>query len=181
MNYIVILFICIDDHQASVVCSVFFFQAEDGIRDLVRSRGLGDVYKRQVFNAVNETNHVGTKNFDIPELKQIKVKGKFKDCNAQSLSNGFIKIQNGPKTEYIYIPETDFEWQIPLCVAGPLSFGSAGINGEKMSDIRFQTNTAEMGNIFLCQGIENQYTGLRTQGGNNMYSGDNSLNDQEGI
>ena len=29
-----------------VVC-VFFFQAEYGIRDLVRSRGLGDVYKRQ--------------------------------------------------------------------------------------------------------------------------------------
>ena len=28
------------------VCCVFF-QAEDGIRDLVRSRGLGDVYKRQ--------------------------------------------------------------------------------------------------------------------------------------
>ena len=25
----------------------FVFQAEDGIRDLVRSRGLGDVYKRQ--------------------------------------------------------------------------------------------------------------------------------------
>ena len=29
-------------------CYFFFFQAEDGIRDLVRSRGLGDVYKRQV-------------------------------------------------------------------------------------------------------------------------------------
>ena len=27
---------------------LFFFQAEDGIRDLVRSRGLGDVYKRQL-------------------------------------------------------------------------------------------------------------------------------------
>ena len=27
---------------------MFFLQAEDGIRDLVRSRGLGDVYKRQV-------------------------------------------------------------------------------------------------------------------------------------
>ena len=26
---------------------MFFFQAEDGIRDLVLSRGLGDVYKRQ--------------------------------------------------------------------------------------------------------------------------------------
>ena len=31
-----------------VCCLCFFFQAEDGIRDLVRSRGLGDVYKRQV-------------------------------------------------------------------------------------------------------------------------------------
>ena len=30
------------------VCCVLFFQAEDGIRYLVRSRGLGDVYKRQV-------------------------------------------------------------------------------------------------------------------------------------
>ena len=28
-----------------------FFQAEDGIRDLVRSRGLGDVYKRQELTA----------------------------------------------------------------------------------------------------------------------------------
>ena len=30
-----------------LVFVLFFFQAEDGIRDLVRSRGLGDVYKRQ--------------------------------------------------------------------------------------------------------------------------------------
>ena len=30
--------------------SCFFFQAEDGIRDLVRSRGLGDVYKRQAID-----------------------------------------------------------------------------------------------------------------------------------
>ena len=33
---------------------MFFFQAEDGIRDLVRSRGLGDVYKRQVPDALGE-------------------------------------------------------------------------------------------------------------------------------
>ncbi len=30
-----------------VVVFFFFFQAGDGIRDLVRSRGLGDVYKEQ--------------------------------------------------------------------------------------------------------------------------------------
>ena len=35
------------------VCVVLFFlQAEDGIRDLVRSRGLGDVYKRQGFSGM---------------------------------------------------------------------------------------------------------------------------------
>ena len=40
------LMYCID---SSIVREYFFcFQAEDGIRDLVRSRGLGDVYKRQV-------------------------------------------------------------------------------------------------------------------------------------
>ncbi len=33
--------------QTVIVCT-FFFQAEDGIRDTDRSRGLGDVYKRQV-------------------------------------------------------------------------------------------------------------------------------------
>ena len=35
------------------ICVLFFFQAEDGIRDLVRSRGLGDVYKRQVLYRTN--------------------------------------------------------------------------------------------------------------------------------
>ena len=33
-----------------------FFQAEDGIRDLVRSRGLGDVYKRQAL-VLSHTNY----------------------------------------------------------------------------------------------------------------------------
>ena len=42
-------------------CVLFFFQAEDGIRDLVRSRGLGDVYKRQVWGngTVGSTVTVG--------------------------------------------------------------------------------------------------------------------------
>ncbi len=31
----------------------FFFQAEDGIRDVERSRGLGDVYKRQTTGVSN--------------------------------------------------------------------------------------------------------------------------------
>ena len=42
-------------HGSFTVCffvCFFLFQAEDGIRDLVRSRGLGDVYKRQVLRAM---------------------------------------------------------------------------------------------------------------------------------
>eukprot|EP00831_Metopus_contortus_P061377 TRINITY_DN53231_c0_g1_i2.p3 TRINITY_DN53231_c0_g1~~TRINITY_DN53231_c0_g1_i2.p3 ORF type:complete len:124 (-),score=20.25 TRINITY_DN53231_c0_g1_i2:117-488(-) len=37
-----------------MLCFFFFFQAEDGIRDVERSRGLGDVYKRQVHGIVKQ-------------------------------------------------------------------------------------------------------------------------------
>ena len=36
----------------SILFFVVFFQAEDGIRDVVRYRGLGDVYKRQSLSRV---------------------------------------------------------------------------------------------------------------------------------
>ena len=42
------------------VFGFFFFQAEDGIRDAQESRGLGDVYKRQLVGfvaAVQEVDH----------------------------------------------------------------------------------------------------------------------------
>ena len=42
---------------------VFFFQAEDGIRDLVRSRGLGDVYKRQPDRLLDPIERVEGKGF----------------------------------------------------------------------------------------------------------------------
>ena len=45
------VFVCLYARVVIVGVSVFF-QAEDGIRDLVRSRGLGDVYKRQVQNFI---------------------------------------------------------------------------------------------------------------------------------
>ena len=49
MYYMYIVLCLIGDFVLCCVCCVFFFlKAEDGIRDLVRSRGLGDVYKRQV-------------------------------------------------------------------------------------------------------------------------------------
>ena len=44
LSYFLLLFV---HSVSSNMIEFFFFQAEDGIRDLVRSRGLGDVYKRQ--------------------------------------------------------------------------------------------------------------------------------------
>ena len=54
-----------------VVCCVLcvvFFQAEDGIRDLVRSRGLGDVYKRQVWVCDNMAKNNAIKMIMIDQL-----------------------------------------------------------------------------------------------------------------
>ena len=42
---VVVLIIKMEQEREVDVCVLL--QAEDGIRDLVRSRGLGDVYKRQ--------------------------------------------------------------------------------------------------------------------------------------
>ena len=53
--------------QVSSDMSIFFLQAEDGIRDLVRSRGLGDVYKRQLYAFV-ESKHKAVL-VDIAEKK----------------------------------------------------------------------------------------------------------------
>ena len=59
----------------------FFFQAEDGIRDLVLSRGLGDVYKRQLLT------------FDPIRSKMTK-KSPFK---------GHAKVLKSPNSERIEI------------------------------------------------------------------------------
>ena len=40
-------YLCVEEGWSGWCVVLCFFQAEDGIRDLVRSRGLGDVYKRQ--------------------------------------------------------------------------------------------------------------------------------------
>ena len=50
---------CHADYAGRGTAIFFFFQAEDGIRDLVRSRGLGDVYKRQCDTIVMGTRGLG--------------------------------------------------------------------------------------------------------------------------
>lgn len=114
----------------------------------------------------------GIINYNTPQIKNITIKGSFKNCFAEALPDGFIEIHQSTKSEYIYIPDSDFEWTIPLCTDSDLSFGAAGHSGEKMSDISFENDTSDLGNIFLCPGLENQYVSLRTPDGNTLYTGD---------
>ena len=51
------------------VC-VCFFQAEDGIRDLVRSRGLGDVYKRQKLHVMARRSSYESWNCSVALLQR---------------------------------------------------------------------------------------------------------------
>ena len=102
---------------------MYCFQAEDGIRDLVRSRGLGDVYKRQVvkkgenyilqpmfkgigvqdiytYNFIRRGN--STKRY-MEEIKKFKFDNeadsflifRFSDNTFHSNSSGFEIIQQG--------------------------------------------------------------------------------------
>ena len=48
MQLLIVLFLFQRAMTGHRLVDFFFFQAEDGIRDRSPSRGLGDVYKRQV-------------------------------------------------------------------------------------------------------------------------------------
>ncbi len=56
----------------------FFFQAEDGIRVLVRSRGLGDVYKRQDYSGISLENGNIDISSNIPQIPYIAVKTAYR-------------------------------------------------------------------------------------------------------
>ena len=52
---------------------VFFFQAEDGIRDLVRSRGLGDVYKRQGQTLADKLADLRHEQTSLPVIESLEL------------------------------------------------------------------------------------------------------------
>ncbi|VTU62698.1 primosomal protein DnaI [Lactobacillus rhamnosus GG] [Lacticaseibacillus rhamnosus] len=66
-----------------VVFVFFFFQAEDGIRDCLLSRGLGDVYKRQyllgaIANDLASKGGIATTLIHVPTFVV-----EMKKCNRQ--------------------------------------------------------------------------------------------------
>ncbi len=92
---------------------LFFFQAEDGIRDLVRSRGLGDVYKRQaMYRAI--TLYFLRKNTDWSDEKEV----------TEALNEIHLHFEYNPKSEQseIFLNEENVEYLIrDLVVAEKVS------------------------------------------------------------
>ena len=68
----------------------FFFQAEDGIRDLVRSRGLGDVYKRQVFNLSVDELKINNQIFE--KDKPVSFSVTISNNSKQDVSNAVVSL-----------------------------------------------------------------------------------------
>ena len=62
------------------MCQSCFFQAEDGIRDLVRSRGLGDVYKRQI-----QISKYGHQTLNVERMRLIKFPSLLKKKRKSTL------------------------------------------------------------------------------------------------
>ena len=75
----------------------FFLQAEDGIRDLVRSRGLGDVYKRQGYRVIELSGLVGGLAYVAPG----KVPSPYEGKNIV-LKHAAIQVLNYEKSSAIY-------------------------------------------------------------------------------
>ena len=76
----------------------FFFQAEDGIRDRSPSRGLGDVYKRQVLNEESDLHNPADPVFEVKdgriEFKNVEFAYK-KDSKEPVLTDINLKIRSG--------------------------------------------------------------------------------------
>ena len=75
----------------------FFFQAEDGIRYLVRSRGLGDVYKRQELKAdlmitqeLRDRMPDADKRFTFGDLELLRVKGGKRQMGVRTVARKVV-------------------------------------------------------------------------------------------
>ena len=89
-----------------------FFQAEDGIRDRSPSRGLGDVYKRQGVNGIQESLAIQVQNSDIESYIKNKtciVINEFFDEYTEKKFDVIKKNLNISQEEILLVDKIDKE------------------------------------------------------------------------
>ena len=72
----------------------FFFKAEDGIRDLVRSRGLGDLYKGQGYIKVDDRDSYVNKRIDHPGALLSSITRQYFTKMIKDIRNSLMKEMN---------------------------------------------------------------------------------------
>eukprot|EP00658_Telonema_sp_P-2_P048922 TRINITY_DN37210_c0_g1_i1.p1 TRINITY_DN37210_c0_g1~~TRINITY_DN37210_c0_g1_i1.p1 ORF type:complete len:153 (+),score=13.00 TRINITY_DN37210_c0_g1_i1:41-499(+) len=84
----------IDDKyvSADLFLFFFFFQAEDGIRDAQESRGLGDVYKRQVSTQSTGKQHWEKVAFLMKEHWDLHIKYVTSEKDVQVAGNDYDEL-----------------------------------------------------------------------------------------
>ena len=84
---------CLFSYSNYELICLFFFQAEDGIRDLVRSRGLGDVYKRQgLWNRA---------------LSEVEILSLYNGCTLSIIENPIDQSVNAVSYTHLTLPTSD--------------------------------------------------------------------------
>eukprot|EP00657_Telonema_sp_P-1_P008936 TRINITY_DN3141_c0_g1_i2.p1 TRINITY_DN3141_c0_g1~~TRINITY_DN3141_c0_g1_i2.p1 ORF type:complete len:135 (-),score=23.45 TRINITY_DN3141_c0_g1_i2:403-807(-) len=97
----------------------FFFQAEDGIRDLVRSRGLGDVYKRQILRPASDGIRSPTVQAERPSILKKSLSPKRSQSTSPSHSRRLSwSDQNGGQLAQVKYIESHRVQRRPLQMLG---------------------------------------------------------------
>ena len=78
-----------------MLCGFFFLQAEDGIRCLVRSRGLGDVYKRQSYSVVQGVDRFVPVDIYVPGCPP----------TPEALFDGILKLQERIMQKRVFLAQ----------------------------------------------------------------------------
>ena len=147
-------------NSGKVFVFVFFFQAEDGIRDAQESRGLGDVYKRQVLGLFGHSGSYLEESLDTDLLRIEQYYGDL----------GYIRARAGrPQVEvredkgiYITIPidEGPLFYIGQIDVSGELIKPKEDLmeplqikSGDRMSKSKIQQSVEQIRNIYMNQGF----------------------------
>ena len=86
---------------------VVFFQAEDGIRDLVRSRGLGDVYKRQVMNSLKTRKAIFSAPLAPPTPETFSLGGYETVLARSNFGHYFVNSMTAVSYTHLTLPTSD--------------------------------------------------------------------------
>eukprot|EP00831_Metopus_contortus_P020896 TRINITY_DN1927_c0_g1_i13.p1 TRINITY_DN1927_c0_g1~~TRINITY_DN1927_c0_g1_i13.p1 ORF type:complete len:188 (-),score=42.64 TRINITY_DN1927_c0_g1_i13:139-702(-) len=125
----------------------FFFQAEDGIRDVERSRGLGDVYKRQVSTQSTWEGQTAAQRFCGAKASEFLTSG----ASASPVEEGYEYGCQGSNINYrrVFNPSSVYDEEEKYSAA-PIQYPSAKANLDRINskyapEPRAMSNLASLG------------------------------------